>query len=42
LPSLYLFEHIYFEQNERLVLFLMGALPLIIMSHCNEKMLCFE
>lgn len=42
LPSLYLFEHIYFEQNERLVLLLMGTLPLIIMPRCNEKMLCFE
>lgn len=36
-----LLEHIYFEQNERLVSFLMGTLPLIIMSHYNEKMLCF-
>lgn len=42
LPSLYFLEHIYFEQNEGLVSFLMGTLPLIIMSHYNEKMLCFE
>lgn len=42
LPSLYFLEYIYFKQNEELVSFLMGTLPLIIMSHYNEKMLCFE
>ena len=42
LPSLYLFERIYFEQNERLVLLLMGTLPLKIMPRGNEKTLCFE